>query len=83
MILAPSSRAWAANSAKYSGRRVRVDDAAAGEAREADVRQRCERPPVAAHLLERRERGEQAGAVVRADRGDVELARAGRPPRAR
>ena len=53
-------------------RRVRVDDAAAREAREADVRQRGERAAVGLHLLERRERGEQPGAVVRADRGDVE-----------
>ncbi len=54
-------------------RRVRVDDAAAGQAREADVRQRGERPPVGPHLLERFERGQQPAAVVRADRCDVEL----------
>ena len=54
-------------------RRVRIDHAPAREAGEADVRQRGERPAVRAHLLERGERREQAGAVVRADRGDVEL----------
>ena len=54
-------------------RRVRVDHAPAGQAREADVRQRRERAAVGLHLLERRQRGEQPGAVVRADRRDVEL----------
>ena len=55
---------------------VRIDDAAAGEAREADVRQCGERPPVGLHLLERLERGQQAAAVIGADRGDVELVEA-------
>ena len=64
------------------GRRVRVDHAAAGKAREADVRQRRERL-AAVHLLERGERGEQAGAVVGAEGGDVELRRAAAPPPAR
>ena len=54
-------------------RRVRVDHAAARQAREADVRQRGEHAAVALHLLERLERGQQAGAVVRAERGEVEL----------
>src|SRR6266511_3435980 len=67
MILAPRLRACAANSAKYSGE-------AAGHAREADVRKRGERQPVAAHLLDRAECGLQAGAVVGPNRGDVELA---------
>ena len=53
------------------------------EARQADVRQRGERQPVAAHLLERLERRQQAAAVVRADRSDVERRAAARPPRAR
>ena len=55
-------------------RGVRVDDAAAGHAREADVRQRRERDAVAAHLLDRAERGLEARAVVRAERADPELA---------
>ena len=54
-------------------RRVRVDDATARQARESDVRKRGERLPVLAHLLECRQRREQARAVVRADRRDVEL----------
>ena len=56
--------------------RVRIDDATAGEAREADVRQRGERPPVGLHLLERLERRQEAAAVIGADRGDVELVEA-------
>ena len=63
------------------GRRVREDDALAGEAREADVRERGERLAALAHPLDRAQRRLEAGAVVRADRGDVELARALRPPR--
>ena len=62
------------------GRRVREDDALAGEAREADVRERGERLAALAHPLDRAERRLEADAVVRADRGDVELARALRPP---
>ena len=54
-------------------RGVRVDDAAARVAGQADVRQRRERAAVRMHLLERRERGEKTGAVVGADRGDVQL----------
>ena len=54
-------------------RRVRVDDASAGEAGETDVRQRGERLAVLAHSFEGGECREQTGAVVRADRGDVEL----------
>ena len=52
---------------------VRVDDTTAGETGKADVRERCERNAVLAHPLERGERGEQAGAVVRSDCGDIEL----------
>ena len=55
-------------------RGVRVDHAAAGHAREADVRQRGERDAVAAHLLDRSERRLEAGAVVRAEGADAELA---------
>jgi hypothetical protein len=51
-------------------RRVGVDHSAAGEAREPDVRQRCERSSVA-HRLERGERGVEPGAVVGADGGEV------------
>ena len=62
------------------GRRVRVDDAAAGEAREADVRQRGERRAVlGAHRLERRQGGVEPGAVVGADRGEAQ----GAQPRGR
>ena len=65
------------------GRRVRVDDAAAGEAREADVRQRRERAPVALHLLERR-RARPAGRRRGSRRTRRRrAARAARPPRAR
>ena len=46
------------------------------DAREADVRHRGERQPVAAHRLERGERGEEARAVVRADRGHICVAKA-------
>ena len=71
---APRSRACAANSAKYSGRRVRVDDAAAGQAREADVRQRRERAAVAAASARApSSAARRPGAVVRADRREVEL----------
>ena len=55
---------------------MRVDDATAGQARETDVRQRCERLAVLAHLLERRERSEKPRPVVRPDRGDVLLRQA-------
>ncbi len=50
--------------------RVRVDDAAAGKAGKAHVRQRGERPPIA-HCLERGERGVQPGAVVGANGGEL------------
>ena len=60
--------------AEVVGSRVRVDDPSPGEARETDVRQRRERHTVGAHLLERLERGQEAGAVVRAHGGDVESA---------
>ena len=63
------------------GRRVRVDHPAAEEAREPDVRERGERRARAGlHLLERRERREQAGAVVRAERGEPERRRGAPPP---
>ena len=54
------------------GRRVREDDAAAGETREADVGQRRERQAVGLELLQRGESGEEPRAVVRADRGHVQ-----------
>ena len=44
-----------------------------GHAGEPDVRHRREREAVAAHLVQRRERGLDAGAVVRACRCDTEL----------
>ena len=56
--------------------RMRVDDAPARQACQADVRQRRERLAVLPHLLERCERCEQPGPVVRADRGDVEVGQA-------
>ena len=49
---------------------MRVDHPPAGEAGETDVRQRGERAAVA-HRLERGQRCVQAGAVVRADRGEL------------
>ena len=56
-------------------RRVRIDDAAAGEACEADVRKRGERDAVRRrrHLFERGERGEEPHAVVGPDRSYIEL----------
>ena len=54
-------------------RGVRVDHAAAGHAREADVRQSGERDAVAAHVLDRPERRLKAGAVVRAEGADPQL----------
>ena len=62
------------------GRGVRVDDPVAGHACEADVRHRGERQAVVAHLAQRGERGLDARAVVRADRGHAELAEALAPP---
>ena len=53
-------------------RRVREDKPRAGEARETDVRHRCEHPAVALHRGQRPQRGGGAGAVIRADRGDSE-----------
>ena len=53
-------------------RRVREDDAVAGEAGEADVRERGEDEPVALHRGERVQRRRRAGAVVRAGGRDVE-----------
>jgi hypothetical protein len=55
------------------GRRVRKDHPSAGEAREADVRQRCEDGAVPTHLFERGERCQQACAVVRAESGNRKL----------
>ncbi len=60
------------------GRRMGIDDAPAGEARQADVGQGRERLAVRAHLLQCGERGHQPRAVVRADRGHVQ---AGKPSR--
>ena len=54
-------------------RRMWVDDAAPGQAREADVRQRRERLPVPTHLLQGGERGHEAGSMVRAHHRDVEV----------
>ena len=54
-------------------RRVWIDDPVAGHAREADVRHGRERETVAAHRVQRPERGLNPGAVVRADGGDVRL----------
>ena len=53
--------------------RVREDDPVAGEAREADVRERGEHEPVALHRGERVQGRRRAGAVVRPGRGDIEL----------
>ena len=58
--------------AEVVGGRVGEDHAPAGQAREADVRQGGERGVVVAHLLERAECSEETGAVVRAERCDVE-----------
>ena len=55
------------------GRRVREDDALAGEACEADVRQRGQRLAAVAHSLDRAQRCLQAEPVIRADRRDVEI----------
>ena len=72
--------------AEVFGRRVGIDDAAAGDAGEADVRQRRERQARVAHAVEREQRSVGAGAVIRPDRGHVEagesLGRGGRvdPP---
>ena len=51
-------------------RRVRIDDSAAREAGETDVRERREGAAVA-HRLERGERGVEAGSVVGADGGEL------------
>ena len=59
--------------AEVLGCRMWIDDAAARHAREPDVRERCKRLLALTHLLERGERGKEAGAVIRTDRGDVEL----------
>ena len=58
--------------AEVLGRRVRVDDPPADDAREADVRQRRERQPDVAHRVERRQGRVRAGTVVRPDRRHVE-----------
>src|SRR5437764_386286 len=50
---------------------MREDDAAAGKACETDVRQGGERL-LAVHSLERSERGQEPGAVVRTERGEVQ-----------
>ena len=55
------------------GCRMREDHAVAGEAREPDVRQHRKGLAGSAHALERAQRSLQPDAVVRADRGDVEL----------
>ena len=55
------------------GRGVRVDDAAAAQAREADVRQHGQRwAAVSSHRLQGCQCGVQACAVVRPDRGQLE-----------
>ena len=80
MMRAPSSWAWAAKSAKYSG-------VACGKTTRWPAR--LARPtfgraargfPLAAHLLERSQRGLQPDAVVRPDRGDVLLRERGGGP---
>ena len=58
------------------GRRVWEDDARAGEAGEADVRERGEHQPVALHRSQRVQRRRRPGAVVRPHRGDVEAGQA-------
>ena len=58
------------------GRRVREDDAAAGEAGQTDVGQRGKGALVPPHLLERGERREEAGSVVRPHCGHIELRQA-------
>ena len=64
-------------------RRVRVDDAAAGEAREADVRQRGERPPVG-RASARAPRAPSGGRCRDSRRSRRRRAgRGARPPRAR
>ena len=78
MIRAPSSRACAANSAKYSGVACGKIDALAGEAREPDVRERRERLAAPRHALDRAQRRLEPDAVIGADRGDVELCERGR-----
>ena len=55
------------------GRCVREDHALSREAREADIRKRCERLPALGHPLECPERGLQPEAVVGTDRGDVDI----------
>ena len=59
--------------AEVLGRRMRVDHLAAEQAGETDVREGRERPAGRLHLLERRQGGKQARAMIRAERGDVEL----------
>ena len=61
------------------GRRVRKRDSCAGDRREPDVRQRREHRALACHLGECVERRGRPASVVRAERGQVELAE----PRAR
>ena len=52
---------------------VGIDDAASCQARETDIRKRRERLAVLSHLLQCGECGKQAGAVIGAERCDVEL----------
>ena len=56
------------------GRRMRVDDTAGRDRREADVRKRGERRLARPHRLERAQRGLEACAMVRTDRREVERA---------
>ncbi len=58
------------------GRRVRERDPRARDGREPDVRERGEDRSVARHLGERVQRGRRPTPVIRAERGDVELAQA-------
>ncbi len=60
--------------AEVRRRCMREDDALAGHAREADVRERREHGAVRAHLAQRIQRCRRACAVIRAERRDVERA---------
>src|SRR4029077_14948067 len=59
--------------AEVLGCRMWIDDAAAGQACEPDVRERRTRLFALTHLFERGARGKEPGALIHPDRGDVEL----------
>ncbi len=80
--VAPSSIALRGELGEVLGRRVREDDLAAGQAGEAEIRQRGERQPCVAHLLQRSQARVRPGSVIGTDRVDAELREArGRPAR--